>query len=89
MEYALSALADTSLITKNFHGKPTKRHLGITWAANEAIADGDESIKAIRTYLESLSVSPPTHGERYPPVAPPLDTPAPAEKSESNPENKY
>ena len=53
-EYALSALADRSLISKNFNKKPDERHEGVDWSAEASIRRGDENIIKLKEYLELI-----------------------------------
>ncbi|MEM9480669.1 MAG: ammonia-forming cytochrome c nitrite reductase subunit c552 [Verrucomicrobiota bacterium] len=53
MQFAMDALSDHALIHNNFSGPPTKRHPGMGWAVDTAIAKGNEELAAIRKYLEA------------------------------------
>jgi hypothetical protein len=55
LQFSMNALADSGLIEANFNHPPTRNHPGIDWTANAAIKRGDEKVKEIRKYLESLS----------------------------------
>ena len=59
LQFAMDALADRELIDSNFQGKPSRRHPGITWAAESAIERGDERIIEVKKYLESLAPQSP------------------------------
>lgn len=54
-EYAMSALADDSIVTGNFHKKPTKRHPGVQWAAESAIKKGDEAVIEMQKYIDRIN----------------------------------
>jgi len=53
-EFAMSALADESVILGNFSKKPEKRHPGVLWAANLAIEKGDEATIKMKEFLDSI-----------------------------------
>ncbi len=58
MQFAMDAMADPELIQRNFIGRPSKSHPGISWTVDSAIARGDEDIIELKKYLESPQPSP-------------------------------
>jgi len=66
LQFAMDALSDSALIERNFTGRPSQTHPGISWTVDAAIERGDEDIIALKKYLESPSSeksagSSPTH----------------------------
>jgi len=58
-EFAMSALADSSIITGNFHKKPEKRHPGVQWAAESAIKKGDEAAIKMQEFIDRMKTESP------------------------------
>lgn len=55
MQFGMDALSDRELIRKNFNGRPTKEHPGISWTVQAAIDRGDEDVIKIKKYLEAVA----------------------------------
>ena len=66
LQFSMDAMTDTALLENNFSTSPTKTHPGINWTADAALKRGDEDVKKIRQYLDSIIKESPTTKENDP-----------------------
>lgn len=57
LQFGMDSLADRELINRNFVGRATESHPGISWTVDAAVARGNEAIIELKNFLENNNTS--------------------------------